>query len=231
MWLRNFDEGFWVNGVQGNVAFRALSKTVDNKYAIAGNWGPSFWFGVMDTDGNLLVNKTYQQDGYSNGFTGISNTSDGGFILCGYGNLNAVLYKVDGRGNLEWNNSYTQSGASTSVLQTSTNEYLVGTNFGFIVEINANGYQELVADYSSSVYGITSTSDRGFAVTGSLNDKLWLAKFSLGNNSSTTPTLSPSPTVPEVPLWTIPLLLTVTVALAGLLVHHKKHKHNLAKEV
>ena len=40
------------------------------------------------------------------------------------------------------------------------------------------------------------------------------------------PTLSPTPTVPESPPWTIPLLLTIMVASAGLLVYQKKHnKH------
>ena len=38
----------------------------------------------------------------------------------------------------------------------------------------------------------------------------------------------PTPTVPEFPSWTIPLLLNIMVA-AGLLVYHKKHKHNLVK--
>jgi hypothetical protein len=45
------------------------------------------------------------------------------------------------------------------------------------------------------------------------------------------PTLTPTPTVPELPSWIIPLLLTIMVASAGLLVYHKKHKHNLVKKV
>jgi len=45
------------------------------------------------------------------------------------------------------------------------------------------------------------------------------------------PTSIPTPTVPEFPSWTNPLLLTITVALAGLLVYHKKHKRNLVKKV
>ncbi len=48
-----------------------------------------------------------------------------------------------------------------------------------------------------------------------------------------TPTLTQNPTsipsVPEFHQWTIPLLLTITLALVGLLVYHKKHKHNLVK--
>ena len=45
--------------------------------------------------------------------------------------------------------------------------------------------------------------------------------------SSQTPT--PTPPVPEFPSWTIPLLLTIIVAIAGLAVYHKR-KANLVKK-
>ena len=44
--------------------------------------------------------------------------------------------------------------------------------------------------------------------------------------STPTPTASPNPTptpaVPELPSWTIPLLLTIMVGIAGLSVYHKR---------
>lgn len=51
------------------------------------------------------------------------------------------------------------------------------------------------------------------------------------DSSSTSPSPNPTPTsaVPEFPSWTIPLLLTIMVASAGLLVYHKKHKGSLVK--
>jgi len=42
---------------------------------------------------------------------------------------------------------------------------------------------------------------------------------------------TPTPTVPEFSLLTIPLLLSIILGTAGLLVYHKKHKHNIVKEV
>ena len=45
------------------------------------------------------------------------------------------------------------------------------------------------------------------------------------------PTASPTPTVPELQTWIAPLLLGIMLATAGLLVYHKKHKHNLVKKV
>ena len=224
LWVRNFDEDFFTHsGVQGDVAFHAISKATDGKFAIAGNWGFSFWFSIMDTDGNLLVNKTYPQDGYFNGFSGISTTSDGGYILCGGQNGYAnVLYKVDGQGSLEWNNTYLTQGLFNSVIQTASNEYLVGTNFGFIVWANSSGYQKGVANYSSSTYDIVNTIDRGFAATGSLNDRLWLAEFTLESNSS------PSPPVPEFSIIMLLPLLLVTFSVA-ILVRHRKSKKTLEK--
>ena len=43
-------------------------------------------------------------------------------------------------------------------------------------------------------------------------------------STSTSPNPTPTPTIPEFPLWIIPILLTMMVALAGLLVYHKKQK-------
>jgi hypothetical protein len=52
------------------------------------------------------------------------------------------------------------------------------------------------------------------------------------SNVSPNPTVTPSPTptVPEFSLWAIPLLLTIMVASAGLLVYHKKHKYSLVQK-
>ncbi len=50
-------------------------------------------------------------------------------------------------------------------------------------------------------------------------------------STSPSPNSTPTPTVPEFSSLTIPLLLTITLVLAGLLVYHKKHKHNLVKKV
>jgi hypothetical protein len=45
---------------------------------------------------------------------------------------------------------------------------------------------------------------------------------------TTSPIPNPTPTpVPELQTWTIPLLLSLIIAAAGLLVYHKIHKHNV----
>jgi parallel beta-helix repeat protein len=44
-----------------------------------------------------------------------------------------------------------------------------------------------------------------------------------------TSSTAPTPTVPELPSWTIPLLLSIMLATASFLVYHKKHKGSLVK--
>jgi hypothetical protein len=46
------------------------------------------------------------------------------------------------------------------------------------------------------------------------------------NSASASPNPTPTPAVPELQTWTAPLLLSIMLATAGLLVYHKKHKHN-----
>ena len=59
----------------------------------------------------------------------------------------------------------------------------------------------------------------------------WAAQFISETSTSTSPTPNPTPTptVPELQTWTIPLLLSLIIATAGLLVYHKKHKKDLVQ--
>jgi hypothetical protein len=56
---------------------------------------------------------------------------------------------------------------------------------------------------------------------------------SLSPTPTSTPSLTPTstPNVPEFPSLIIPLLLSIMLVAAGLLVYHKKHKHNSVKKV
>ncbi len=50
-------------------------------------------------------------------------------------------------------------------------------------------------------------------------------------STSPSPNPTPTPSIPEFPSWTVPLLLSTMLVVAGLLVYHKKHKHNSVKKV
>lgn len=84
--------------------------------------------------------------------------------------------------------------------------------------------------------GMQEISDPGI-VLGQTSNWSNIETINLADNSvsistsaspNPTPTLTqnstPTPTVPEVSSWAIPLLLTIMLASAGLLVYYKKHK-------
>ena len=101
----------------------------------------------------------------------------------------------------------------------------------------------VMPDYRLS-FGVVVLNDYLFAVGGYVFDNLAnnnvtasktnvrYTPIGYGNPASSPPNFgptsspTPSPSIPEVQPWTIPLLLIIMVA-AGLLVYHKKHKHSL----
>ncbi|HLN88539.1 MAG TPA: hypothetical protein VK253_00575 [Candidatus Binatia bacterium] len=66
---------------------------------------------------------------------------------------------------------------------------------------------------------VTACSQVYFTVTKNLEPQ----------SPSPSPATTPTPTVPEYPSWTLPLMLSVMVATAGLLVYFKKHKRRAEK--
>ena len=77
-----------------------------------------------------------------------------------------------------------------------------------------------------NTFSVITTADGGFAAAGSNNSNVWLDKFvvpSLSTVHQTTPISTSSPTVPEFPSLTIPMLLII-IATSGLWVYLKKHK-------
>lgn len=70
-------------------------------------------------------------------------------------------------------------------------------------------------------------TDSGWSNTQTINLTDGSVSVSASPNPTPSPTntlASPTPTVPELPPWIIPILLIIMGALAGLLVYHKKQK-------
>ena len=78
---------------------------------------------------------------------------------------------------------------------------------------------------SSDYYFYIIASGGGGGVSSNLLEVQTLPIPTLSPN----PTPSPSPTVPEFPIWTILLLVTLMMS-SGLLVYHKKHKRKFSQE-
>jgi hypothetical protein len=84
---------------------------------------------------------------------------------------------------------------------------------------------------NNTIYYQPINSQRGFSIS-SAQTPTPSPTTSPTPSPSPTPiaTLTPSPSVPEFPSLIIPLLLGIMLT-AGLLVYHKKHKHNSVKKV
>jgi hypothetical protein len=181
-------------------------ETARGDFITVGMWNKMFWLGKFDSQGNMLVNKTYNYiDTSMNGLylNSISKTFDNNFIISGTGDRKGWLFKVDENGEEFWHQSYSLGQSYTyfiKMVQTSDGGFAVAGGYAYsvlILKTDAFGnllwnttFREGDNDWANS---IIATED-GFVVVGQLNHNVWAAKFSLPivDNPS-----SPAVSVPE----------------------------------
>jgi hypothetical protein len=190
---------------------------------------------VLIRDGRHVDNKTFDFTIKNQPFTPYKNADGKGVEL---------YYKIRHKGQFEeWS---TISAPKEDIAQSSGSgstfvSFIVGEGTwggispNGIVDIQVKaliGYYSLVDDpYNrpwdqSAVFTAVGESDWSNTQTITVPE----GSVSTSSPNPTSPTTSasqnptPTPTVPEFPTWTIPLLLTVMVTLAGLLFYHKKQK-------
>ncbi|MBT0160187.1 hypothetical protein G4O51_09405 [Candidatus Bathyarchaeota archaeon A05DMB-2] len=208
-------------GGSSNALVYAVMETKDGGYALTGQWGNGyFWLATTDSEGNLLVNQTYNVSNLVSYSESFANTADGGYILAGGDGSNAWFVKTDTQGNMQWNRSYTGR-TFVSVAQTVDGGYIAAES-DKLVKTDASG--EVQWDTGSllsekGVYSVIVTEDRGYAVTGCSGFNVWLAKFA---PESTIPPNEISP--PLLTTWIVIAVIIVAVAGIGLLVYFKTRK-------
>jgi hypothetical protein len=204
----------------------------DGNYIIVGTWNGDFWFAKTDTNGNLLVNKTYHyNDPAQNGpetFNSISKTFDDCYILTAGDGPNSWLFKINSNGSEEWHQFYGDSNYTGLLSAVET------VDGGFV----ATGGQHLQAivlktdklgkEEWSTTYGQEETIDignsviatnNGFVVTGKLNSsEVWLAKFTLQVIVSPSATLFPSITENANGNITTALIIVIIILVVGCLI-------------
>jgi hypothetical protein len=218
-------------GPPSGVAAYSVMETSDKGYAVIGTWEDDCWLAKTDSDGNLLLNRTYHFDfasGQYEGF-GIAQTKDDGYVIAGFTTPIPWLAKTDSQGNVQWTHAYADGGTFYSVLQTADGGYFAVGSY------NARGWVA-VTDSSgglrwNSTYGdgrglnpdvanrVVRTSDGGYAVAGTLNNTVWLAKFTL--EATTPPAETPTPFSPT---WIVVAALVVTsvIAIVGILIFRRR---------
>ncbi len=217
---------------------RALSivETEQGDYAIAGEQG-SAWFGIVDSQGNLKTSQKFPE--LEGTFTSIARADDGGFVLVGgnqiggiYMPSKGIIAKVDSQGEMLWNHTYNNPPNVgfwfLSVTQTGNDGYIVAGYSSALFKTDALGELQWyfsssndVSDVLGTTNSVTTTEDGGFAVVGSKQDSVWLAKF------APEPNASPNGSTPFPTTWVVAILIAIVIVVIvglGLLIYFIKRK-------
>jgi hypothetical protein len=203
-----------------NALVYALLETKDGEYALTGQWGNGdFWFAIADSAGNLLVNRTYKVSNSASYSESFASTIDGGYILAGGDGSDAWLVKTDSLGNAQWNRNY--KGLSfVSVKQTADGGYMaVKGNELVKTDASGNVQWDTGSLLSGDLYSIIVTKNGGYAVTGTSNYAVLLAKFAPESANEASPFSI---------TWIVISVIIVAVAGIGLWIYFKKHKRQSA---
>ncbi len=161
---------------------KSVIQAGDGNYVLAGYTksygagGFDMYLVKVDSDGNLLWNRTYggSQD---DGANCIVQTSDGGYVLAGYTNSgvqsqNAWLVKTDSSGQEQWNRVVPGIEAN-SITHTSDDGYVLATKYftGFeLVKLDSSGQVQWNQTYTgpdnSAAESAIQTNDGGYAIAG-----------------------------------------------------------------
>ena len=240
----------WQRNYTGNIYWSdaaAIIATNDNNYAFAGNTYGSFWFVKVDTNGNILWDRTYTFDNIAQvsppTFYSIAQTKDGGYILAGGDGYYGWLVKTDSQGNEQWH-LRCDFGGFTSVVQTSDGGYVAFSDTELVKVDNSGNLQwsefynksdNLTASSYGPPYNANAgiiTKDGSLAVVGSVNPQgtsesyFWAAKF------------APESVVSSSEFFTTAAVATVSAAIviltsviASLLLYRRHRKTANQKQV
>jgi hypothetical protein len=176
--------------------------------------------------------------------TAVTQTPDGGFVVAGIiyfvshsassFESKTLLVKTDSQGIIEWNQ--TLDGYDVQSMILTSDGGLAYADSGRIIKTDSN-YSKLwekTLTYTGSdgtaALGLSSvieTFDGSLAVLGvgrDLFDNMLTGRIYLIKTNAFLPLPTPTTTssIPEFPVWTISLLLSIMLVTAGLLVYHKR---------
>ncbi len=214
-WKQNYQLGASVYGAPGFI--NSFIQTTDGGYVLGGRtYTSNASDGIVsliktNSKGIVQWNSTYGPDGSS--IAALIQANDGGIAFAGtlpgqsnYPSNLVWLAKTDPAGKVQWSQTNNNTAIGFSM-------YSLGGSF--------------------SVSWLIETSDGGFMISGSWNigNTFLETTYYLAKTAPSLPAPLPSPTVPEAPSFTIPVLLSL-IAAVSLLVHFKKYNQSgLVKKV
>jgi len=214
---------------------RDVVETNDGTYAVA-CYGNNAWLAEVDSEGNLLLNQSYPElEGF---FSSIAKTDDGGLILAGGtygggvdGQGLGLLVKFDSQSRIQWHQTYNnppwsgyyQGRALASVIQAGDEGYVAVGSVAFVKTDSSGNLLWAENDFDDGlgdVASVTATADGGFAIVGSMNGNVWLAKFAAESSSSS----NESSPISTWLIVAVAALLAILIVETTLLVYLKKRK-------
>ncbi len=169
----------------------------------------------IDSNGAQQWSQVYPDFGWG---WSIVKTNDGGYVVGGGKGI--ALLKANSFGVMQWNQSY-DSGQAWVMTQTSDSGFaLAGTA---LVKTDAMGNKQWALNFSEGdhAYVVIQTNDGGYLCAGQrllgTDRTSWVAK----TNSIPTPTVSPSPSVPEL-FWVVILPLLLSVFSFAVIIKYQK---------
>jgi hypothetical protein len=217
----------------------AIVETEQGDYAIAGEQG-SAWFGIVDPEGNLKLSQKFPE--LEGTFSSIIETEDGEFVLAGgnqiggiYNPSKGIIAKVDSQGKMLWSHTYNNPPNVgfwfLSVAQTGDGGYIAAGYSSALFKTASLGELQWyfsssndVSDVLGTTNSVTATEDGGFAVVGSKQDSVWLAKFAIESNESND---SPDGSTPFPTTGVVAILIAIVIVVIiglGLLIYLIKRK-------
>jgi hypothetical protein len=193
---------------------QGMTKTSDGGYVIVGNYIPEEDIYLdkknrdqegrvlkLDSNGNVVWNKTYGDSGFDQ-LNAVARTSDGGYILAGSSwglqKEEAWVIKIRSDGNVQWQERYGGSADSRalSVVETTDGgyafagwkKYTGGDNIpnGWLVKLDSSGSKQWDRTYggdeTDKIQTVIETNSGGFALAGwsdsfaSQGDDMWLIR-------------------------------------------------------
>lgn len=185
LWTKTFDK-------TSNSCGYSVQQTTDLGYILTGKTDKDtkslddLLLIKTDEFGDTLWRKTYGTTGQEYGHS-VKQTSDGGYIVCGFSNFNYHLYlyllKTDTYGDTLWTKTYGGNCSGRSVKQTEDGGYIVVGSIRstssrgqdvYLVKTDSYGdtlwtrtYDE---QYTDKGYSVQQTIDGGYIISGSTNE-------------------------------------------------------------
>ena len=135
---------------------------------------------------NIIWSKTFGGEN-SEGAASVIQTSDGGFVMCGYSNIpnnnsNLLIIKTDNEGNEQWNYAFGGEGweAGKSICETSTGDFVAtgystseGAGLQDVLAIKVSSGGELIWNKTFGGPGL----DIGFSICETSDEKLLICGY------------------------------------------------------